>query len=366
MAYRVLSFLKEQKLVYMLVDEEEVIILPSRFLKYRTFSNVSPNTVRCDAFALSYYYGFLKVKELDVKAVSNMKYSEQKLHFADFLLWLQMGKHTTCNRITQNKTCNKYLRSVFGFYRYLAEEEVISPVKVLYMKNISYADSRGVMRHASAVGFKGFLREEEKPIKELSKEEIKELIAACTNERDRLLLLILAETGFRIGEVLGIRYTEDIDFEAKTVFVSFREDNENMARAKNAEYRMAKLSDETHAMLIKYINDNRELLEKGVYLFVKHKGSRCGHPLEVNDVYSMMRRLEKKTQIRAHPHQFRHYFAGERRKVGWDLNEIRYALGHRKIETTIKYLGEDNERLLEVMDAYYKENEPLYSISDFL
>ena len=35
----------------------------------------------------------------------------------------------------------------------------------------------------------------------------------------------------------------------------------------------------------------------------------------------------------------RHYFAEERRKEGWDLNDIRFALGHKKVETTIKYLA---------------------------
>ena len=33
------------------------------------------------------------------------------------------------------------------------------------------------------------------------------------------------------------------------------------------------------------------------------------------------------------------YFAEERRKEGWDLNDIRFALGHKKVETTIKYLS---------------------------
>ena len=74
----------------------------------------------------------------------------------------------------------------------------------------------------------------------------------------------------------------------------------------------------------------------------------------------------KKTDINSHPHQLRHYFAEERRKEGWDLNDIRFALGHKKVETTIKYLGENNERLIEATDQYYSNNEDLYQIADFL
>ena len=84
------------------------------------------------------------------------------------------------------------------------------------------------------------------------------------------------------------------------------------------------------------------------------------------EVYSMLKRLSKKTDINSHPHQLRHYFAEERRKEGWDLNDIRFALGHKKVETTIKYLGENNERLIEATDQYYSNNEDLYQIADFL
>ena len=102
------------------------------------------------------------------------------------------------------------------------------------------------------------------------------------------------------------------------------------------------------------------------YLFTKLTGKNKGEPLDADSVYSMLKRLSKKTDINSHPHQLRHYFAEERRKEGWDLNDIRFALGHKKVETTIKYLGENNERLIEATDQYYSNNEDLYQIADFL
>ena len=102
------------------------------------------------------------------------------------------------------------------------------------------------------------------------------------------------------------------------------------------------------------------------YLFTKLTGKNKGEPLDADSVYSMLKRLSKKTDINSHPHQLRHYFAEERRKEGWDLNDLRFALGHKKVETTIKYLGENNERLIEATDQYYSNNEDLYQIADFL
>jgi len=203
-------------------------------------------------------------------------------------------------------------------------------------------------------------------LEEITSEEIQELINACTNDRDRLLIAMMAETGLRLGEILGIHYTEDIDFERRTVRVRYRESNTNLARAKNAEYRMALLSNTTFEFLVKYISDNRKSLMNSEYLFTKLTGKNKGEPLDADSVYSMLKRLSKKTDINSHPHQLRHYFAEERRKEGWDLNDIRFALGHKKVETTIKYLGENNERLIEATDQYYSNNEDLYQIADFL
>ena len=34
--------------------------------------------------------------------------------------------------------------------------------------------------------------------------------------QDQLLIMLLAETGYRIGEILGVNYTRDIDYERHT------------------------------------------------------------------------------------------------------------------------------------------------------
>ena len=217
-----------------------------------------------------------------------------------------------------------YLGAVFRYYQFLALEDVLPMLKVLRVKKVSYFDSMGVNHQNAVNSFKGFFKEEEPNLEEITSEEIQELINACSNDRDRLLIAMMAETGLRLGEILGIHYTEDIDFERRTVRVRYREYN------------------------------------------TKLTGKNKGEPLDADSVYSMLKRLSKKTDINSHPHQLRHYFAEERRKEGWDLNDIRFALGHKKVETTIKYLGENNERLIEATDQYYSNNEDLYQIADFL
>ena len=64
------------------------------------------------------------------------------------------------------------------------------------------------------------------------------------------LILLAAETGYRIGEILGIDYTKDIDFRNHTIRIYFRDDNENGARAKNAESGGRRSATETFEFLM--------------------------------------------------------------------------------------------------------------------
>ena len=176
----------------------------------------------------------------------------------------------------------------------------------------------------------------------------------------------MTETGFRIGELLGVRYAEDIDYEKHIIYVNFRDDNENGARAKNAELRRAKISDATFDILMFYIEDYKELIIGQEYLFINVSGDYVGKPFKGSGVYAMLRRLERKTGIKASPHMLRHYFANARRKDGWKLEMISQALGHRNIETTMKYLNITEDELIEVSDAFYNRHQAMYGVQNLL
>lgn len=343
-------------------------MLPSKFLKYLYVLNESPNTIKAAAFALTYYYRYLEEKQLSVdQVVGDMGFHDQTDHFTGFLRWLLEGHHTERGSGAKNKTCNKHLRVVFQLYQFAHANDMISAgLKAITTGTADYYDMYGVKKAAYGNHFKGFLKEEDPLLVDISYEQVKTLVHACNNNRDRLLISIMAETGFRIGEVLGLFYTKDVNLETRTISVNYREGNENMARAKNAEHRSALLSQETFLLLTTYISENYELLKNTEYLFVKIQGKNKGTPMNADNVYSLFKRLEKKTGIRSYPHQLRHYFANERRKANWDLNDIRFSLGHKKIETTIKYLGADNERLTQIADQYFEENEELFMLEDIL
>ena len=60
------------------------------------------------------------------------------------------------------------------------------------------------------------------------------LVEACQHLRDRFLVVLLAETGMRIGQALGLRHADFISHRRELRIVP-RPDNANGARAKTSE-----------------------------------------------------------------------------------------------------------------------------------
>lgn len=364
--------IKDGRRIYYVIRWQEdlsIVKAPTKYLMHKIKANCSPNTVKRQAFSISYYLTFVDKAGMQLGEVWELPYDKQHAHFTEFLLWLQAGKHTSDKnkRDPTNSTCNCYLRDVFGWYQFMEmEEEQFGNLKVLSSHIVSFTNGVGIRFSVSRRTFRGYLQEDDHVGRTIEQEKIITLLENCSNVRDQLLLLLLAETGFRIGEMLGVYYTKDIDYQNRSIQVQFRSDNANGARAKNAEYRRAKISEETFEILTYYLSEYREVLKTSEYLFVTLRGVHAGNPLKSNTVYALMDRLKKKTGIKVTPHMLRHYFANERRKNGWDMLLISKALGHRHIATTEKYLDIGSEELVEASEEYYKNNHSLYMIDQLV
>ena len=355
-------FIREQ-------ESQDIVLLPSKYLMHKKRSKLSPNTIRRSAGAISYYLNYIDETGIQLDDVWEMPYNKQQEHFTDYLIWLQAGLHSgdSYKKKPYNETCNAYLKEVFRFYRFSGQQdESIKQLKVLSDMRIIVHNSVGVKRTLYRNTFHGYLQEKGHIGKTIEQDKIVILLKACANCRDQILLLLLAETGFRIGELLGVRYATDIDYERHLLYVNFREDNENGARAKNAEYRKAKISDATFEILQFYIEEYKDLIFQQEYLIINISGDYAGKPMQDSGVYALMERLQKKTGIKVTPHMLRHYFANARRKAGWKLELISQALGHRNIETTMRYLNISDQELMDVSDEFYRKHQSIYEIDKLL
>jgi len=347
----------------------EMVLLPTKYLKHKTVMNCSPNTVKRSAFAICYYFEYLAEMKIKISQIYDMSYSKQSEHFVEFMHWVKMGRHRneSGKKNPKNGTCNAYLKEVFGFYRYIeAEYEEPGSLKVLLYSQFVVRNESKTKSMYRTKSFHGYMNSEERNMRTATRKEIITVLQSCTNCRDQLLILILAETGFRIGEVLGIDYTKDIDYQNRKVRVRFREDNENGARAKNFEFRESIVSNDTFEFLMYYLAENRKLLQYQTYLFINISGKTAGHAWKADSVYDMFGRMEKKTGIKLTPHMLRRYFAMERWNAGWPLEMISQALGHRHLETTTKYLSIMDDKLTEASKEFFEKHSDDYGIKQLL
>lgn len=338
----------------------------TRYLKHKTLQNRSDNTVLHIARILPYYMNFLSDHALTLKAVAEMKFADQSEHFYDFLMYIKCGMHTGTYKEVKNNTANSYLQAVFGLYNFLHRTGELPYLSVLDDRNFSYVTAVGTAVSTTCTTYDGYLRANEHESRIATKEDIRLILSHCRNNRDRLLITIMEETGLRIGEALGIKYTEDIDFNRRRIFVRYRTENPNRAYAKYAEERYVKISETTFSLLNVYLSENASLFEKTDFLFIVLTGKTRGKPLSANSFYSSLQTIGKTCGLHVTNHMLRHYFADERRKAKWDISEISKALGHKSIATTEKYLHVTPREVEDAQDKYLKTIAEQVNISDFL
>jgi site-specific recombinase XerD len=154
--------------------------------------------------------------------------------------------------------------------------------------------------------------------KAISDEDAERLIASATSARDRVLLLLLRDTGARIGTLLAID-VEDIDMSRKRVVV----------RQKGGGLVMLYLSDRLVEALRVYLGDRR----CGPLFF-----GRAGR-LTVPGARHLIQRLARRVGIvgRVNPHSWRHAFARRCVRSGLDLSRTARLLGHKSVAVTARY-----------------------------
>jgi len=163
----------------------------------------------------------------------------------------------------------------------------------------------------------------------LTPEEVHKLIDIVENERDRLFLRLLWETGVRVSEAIRIKLGD------------VGRDGIRVLGKGNVE-RVVFVQDTLTAAFLFYAQDQQ--LERNDYLFPSRKG---GHITK-----QRADQIIKKAASRAclqrgvHAHLFRHGYAINFLNYGGRLDALQEQLGHRDINTTRIYLRLTSEDVM--------------------
>lgn len=178
------------------------------------------------------------------------------------------------------------------------------------------------------------LREEKNNYRNWSEDEFFEFINTTDGEME-LLFQFLWHTGCRPGELLNLKWT-DVDYENKVIYFTC---------GKNAHIRRDfPLWDEVDQILHKlkfnasgvFRPQGKILNNDKIYQYAKHRLNA----LKMNHltVYGI-----------------RHSFASRLSDLGFNAFQIKYLMGHANIRTTLNYVHEDRNFLIQKLNSLYKK-----------
>jgi site-specific recombinase XerD len=171
----------------------------------------------------------------------------------------------------------------------------------------------------------------------LQPEEVERVIASCdratpVGRRDRAILLLLARTGFRAGDVVGLGLG-DIDWEQAWIDVS----------GKGRRQTRLPMTQEVGDAIAAYVQDGRPATVTDTLFVRSHAPFRAlsCHCAVSSIVARAIRRAGVTCPSRGAAHVLRHSVATSMLRQGASLQEIAVILRHRSIQTTEIYAKVD-------------------------
>lgn len=304
------------------------------FTKFLEATDKSPNTIKSYSHHLKLYWQFLTQDDI--------RWTDIGIEdLANFIRWLQSGDQDGVISIVKrdakrtNKTINLIMAAVSSFYDYHSRSGKVGELKIYKdgafsgkYKSFLHHISKGKVAKTKVLN----LKEPKKRIQTLTKAQVKQIIDACNNLRDKFIVCLMYETGIRIGQVLGLRH-EDIKSGDNQIAIRFRANNENYARSKSREDNLVDVSSSIISLYTDYFIHEYGEIESD-YVFVNLWDGEIGAPMKYGSVITLFKRISKKTGVDVTPHIFRHTHATELLRAGWDLSYVQKRLGHSDIQTT--------------------------------
>lgn len=186
-----------------------------------------------------------------------------------------------------------------------------------------------------------WIKQEEKILPTFTDDEVRAMIDKFTNRtfiqsRNKLIIMLFADTGIRAQELCDIKLTDV-------------QDEQILIHGKGRKERFVPLTPIVKKQLFKYqraLNSYCMDMICEPYLFVSFRGKQLtGEALQrvVRIAYTNVKEPRK---VRASPHTFRHYYAQTQLMNGLDMHSLSRLLGHNNFNVTREYL-----KSLDISDA---------------
>jgi len=203
------------------------------------------------------------------------------------------------------------------FYKWLRNTEDDYPVEVKWIKAKRNNNHKILPEHL------------------LTEDEVKELAETCQNQRDRALILVLYETGCRVGEILTLK-VGDVQFDTRGAVM--------ILKGKTGP-RRARIIFSAKA-LSEWLNNHPSRLDLDSPLWTSFESARSTKPLEYYAFRKMLSVTAARANIvkRVNPHSFRHARASNLANVLTEAQMKEYLgwVGDSKMASTYVHLSGRN------------------------
>ncbi|MFF0533610.1 tyrosine-type recombinase/integrase [Nocardia amikacinitolerans] len=341
---------------FTVVDEAGLPVWPvEEFLSHLVAVGKAPNTVEGYAYDLRDLFEWLGQRGWDYGELSVEQLSE-------FFSWLQLPKKARRPGVlvlpggpsaVERTTLVRKRSAVASFYRFHSRRDESVPALLGefsgprptggYVPLLAHTRRRG----ANVDSFSPIrLHAHRAPPKTVTVEQQTAVQDACLRLRDRFLMVLLFETGLRLGEALGLRH-HDLKLRAGEVHVVAREDNDNDARVKGLKPRVVPAADALFDLYAEYMEVEYGSLDSD-YVFVNLFRPPIGAPMTEDNVHKLVGRLRVVSGVDFFtPHVARHTYATRLLRAKVRIEIVAELLGHsssQTTETTYSHLTAEDHR----------------------
>jgi site-specific recombinase XerD len=238
---------------------------------------------------------------------------------------------TTLTRIPVNQFAKrlKLYEAINCFARYLVEEQVMDDQ---YLQSVKKYKPR---RHL--------------PPKKITVDQtgLESLLMVCTNNLERLFIILLSQTGLRVTEAANLELS-DLDFERRILTVRL---------AKWGKTRRVGLTEQVIQAIQAYLPNRPNSLSAQLLL------NRKGEPINRYGIRVRLEKLGRLAGVPVTPHALRRAFVTLNANKGRPLVMLQMACGHSDIATTRSYCLTTEDETIQAMQAW-DYNNPLHLPSD--
>ena len=308
----------------------------------------SVNTVRVYAGRVALYLNYCRMRGLDWRAPGFLGLAGLQRWLVEAPLPARTARPGPAPvRHRSRGSANAVMTVVGEFLRFgtlhgfvpAGVAELLAQPRLLHFTPPDY--DRGESGRQPLVRVSAFrFRSTEPGYQDLAPEQVRAMIAAAPRARDRFLIALLACTGLRIGEALGL-HRGDLHLLASSralgcavegphLHVRRREDNPNRALAKSRFSRTVPVTADLVALYTdyQYERDRVPQAATSALVFVNLFRGPLGRPMSYRATKSAFERLARDAGHPFRPHMLRHSAATRWLREGVDRDVVQRLLGH--------------------------------------